>query len=145
MMGEQLTDGPRPPDSVVSPPEHRVCGLIPFVHVENVQRSIDFYYHLGFLVTSVYKYRGQPAWAELRSDGAELMVSTGDAIDQANQGVLFYLYSHDLAALRKQLLTGGIEVGQIVDGTPGPRQEMRLTDPDGYVLMVAQIEAAETD
>jgi hypothetical protein len=41
------------------------------------------------------------------------------------------------------LITAGISAGEIVDGTPGPRQEMRLTDPDGYVLMVAQIEPAE--
>ncbi len=30
--------------------------------------------------------------------------------------------------------------GEIVDGSPGPRQEMQVADPDGYVLMVAQIE-----
>jgi hypothetical protein len=42
-----------------------------------------------------------------------------------------------------QLLADGIHVGEIVDGTPGPPQEMRLTDPDGYVLMVAQLEPPE--
>ena len=140
-MGEPLIEGPGPPESVPSPPEQRVRGLIPFVHVEDVERSIAFYYHLGFIVASVYKYRGTAVWAELRSEGAELMVSTdGDSIDPAGQGVLFYLYSDDLAALREQLLTDGIQVGEIVDGTPGPPQEMRLTDPDGYVLMVAQLE-----
>jgi hypothetical protein len=83
-------------------------------------------------------------WAELRSDGAELMVSTdGDSIDPAGQGVLFYLYSDNLAGLREQILVEGIDVGEIVDGTPGPRQEMKLTDPDGYVLMVAQVEPSE--
>jgi hypothetical protein len=139
-MNQPLTDGPRPPDSVPSPPEQRVKGLIPFVHVEDVERSIEFYYHLGFIVVSLYKYRRQPVWAELQSDGAELMVSTdGDAIDPAGQGVLFYLYSSNLPALREQILAEGIDVGEIVDGTPGPKQEMRLTDPDGYVLMVAQI------
>jgi hypothetical protein len=72
------------------------------------------------------------------------MVSTdGDSIDPAGQGVLFYLYSDNLTALREQLLTDGIHVGEIVDGTPGPRHEMRLTDPDGYVLMVAQLETPE--
>jgi uncharacterized glyoxalase superfamily protein PhnB len=143
-MNEQLTDGPRPPDSVVSPPEQRVNGLIPFVHVEDVERSIAFYYHLGFVVASIYKYRGRPVWAELRSDGAALMVSTdGDSIDPAGQGVLFYLYSNNLARLREQILVEGIDVGEIVDGTPGPRQEMKLTDPDGYVLMVAQVEPSE--
>ena len=72
------------------------------------------------------------------------MVSTdGDSIDHAGQGVLFYLYSADLAALREQLVAEGIHVGEIVDGIPGPSNEMRLTDPDGYVLMVAQLDAAE--
>jgi catechol 2,3-dioxygenase-like lactoylglutathione lyase family enzyme len=143
-MDEPVLDGPRAPDSVVPPPQHRVSGLIPFVHVRNVERSIDFYHHLGFVVASVYKYRGQPAWAALRSEGAELMVTTGDAIDQAGQGVLFYLYSRDLAALRGQLLAAGIDAGEIEDGTPGPREEMELRDPDGYVLKVAQIELEET-
>jgi uncharacterized glyoxalase superfamily protein PhnB len=141
---EPLTDGPRPPDSAPEPPEQRVKGLIPFVHVDDVERSIAFYHHLGFTVTSVYKYRGRPVWAELRSEGAELMVSTdGDPIDPAGQGVLFYLYSDDLAALREQLISGGLQPGEIVDGTPGPRQEMQVTDPDGYVLKIAQIELAE--
>jgi catechol 2,3-dioxygenase-like lactoylglutathione lyase family enzyme len=143
-MSQPLREGPGPPDSVASPPEQRVSGLVPFVHVDDVERSMAFYYHLGFIVESVYKYRGRPVWAALQSEGAELMVSTdGDSIDPAGQGVLFYLYSSNLAALRKQLLADGIEVGEIADGTPGPRQEMRLTDPDGYVLMVAQIESAE--
>ena len=141
-MSQPLLEGPGPPESVPSPPKQRVSGLVPFVHVEDVERSIAFYYRLGFIVASVYKYRGTSVWADLRSEGAELMVSTdGDSIDPAGQGVLFYLYSDDLAALRDQLLADGIHVGEIVDGTPGPPQEMRLTDPDGYVLMVAQLEA----
>jgi catechol 2,3-dioxygenase-like lactoylglutathione lyase family enzyme len=143
-MDEPLLDGPRTPDSVEPPPEHRVSGLIPFVHVANVQRSIDFYHHLGFVVASIYRYRGRPVWAALGSEAAELMVTAGNAIDQAGQGVLFYLYSHDLAALRGQLLAAGIEAGEIEDGTPGPRQELELRDPDGYVLKVAQIEPEET-
>jgi len=143
-MSQPLIEGPGPPESVPSPPKQRVTGLVPFVHVDDVERSIAFYYHLGFIVASVYEYRGTPVWAALRSEGAELMVSTdGDPIDPAGQGVLFYLYSENLAALREQLLSGGIHVGEIVDGAPGPRQEMRLTDPDGYVLMVAQLEAPE--
>lgn len=81
------------------------------------------------------------SWAVLESDGAEVTFEgTGDPIDHERQGVLFYLYSHDLAALRDQLLAAGIEAGEIEDGSPGPREEMRLTDPDGYVLMVAQVE-----
>jgi len=139
-MNPRLADGPRPPESVAAPPEQRVNRLVPFVHVEDVERSIAFYYHLGFTIASAYKYRGRPVWAALRSKEAELMVTTdGDAIDSARQGVLFYLYSPRLTALRAQLLAEGIQVSKIGDGTPGPRREMQLTDPDGYVLMVAQI------
>jgi hypothetical protein len=99
-MSQPLIEGPGPPESVPSAPEQRVKGLVPFVHVDDVERSIAFYYHLGFIVASVYKYNGTPVWAELRSEGAELMVSTdGDSIDPAGQAVLFYLYSDNLAAL----------------------------------------------
>jgi uncharacterized glyoxalase superfamily protein PhnB len=142
-VSQPIIEGPGAPKSVPAPPEQRVSGLIPFVHVRDVRRSIAFYHHLGFIVTSVYKYRGDPAWAELSSQGAALMVSTGDPVDQADQGVLFYLYSDNLTALRQQLLAAGIDVGEIEDGTPGPREQMQLTDPDGYVLKIAQIEPQE--
>jgi hypothetical protein len=45
--------------------------------------------------------------------------------------------------LREQLLRAGVEARGIFDGTPGPRQQMELTDPDGYVLMVAQTEVQD--
>jgi catechol 2,3-dioxygenase-like lactoylglutathione lyase family enzyme len=140
-MDTPQTDGPRPPESPGLPPAQRVQRLVPFVHVDDVERSVAFYHHLGFTVASVYRYRDRPVWAALTSAGAELMVSTdGEPIDPERQGVLFYLYSADLVALRRQLVAAGIAVGEIVDGTPGPTQELRVNDPDGYVLMVAQID-----
>jgi ketosteroid isomerase-like protein len=136
-----VLEGPGRPAAVPEPPAQRVTGLIPFVHVKDVQRSIGFYHHLGFTLASVYKYKGTPVWAELESERAQLMVSTdGDPVDPAGQGILFYLYSSDLAALRDQLLEAGVDAGPIEDGTPGPRHELKLTDPDGYVLMIAQRE-----
>jgi hypothetical protein len=136
-----ITSGVQPPDAVLEPPEHRVNGLIPFVKVTDVERSVGFYHHLGFVVTSVFKYRDRLSWAALESDGAQVMFSgTSDPIDRDRQGVLFYLYARDLAALRDQLLAAGIEAGEIEDGSPGPRQQMQVMDPDGYELMVAQIE-----
>ena len=135
------TDGPRPPETAPDPPGNRVNRLVPFVHVDDVERSVAFYHHLGFAVESVYKYRERPVWAALQSGAAELMVTLdGDPIDPAGQGVLFYLYSHDLAGLRAQLLANWIEAGEIEDGAPGPGEEMRVIDPDGYVLIVAQTE-----
>jgi catechol 2,3-dioxygenase-like lactoylglutathione lyase family enzyme len=140
-MNDRQTDGPRPPKSPGVRPAERIRRLVPFVHVDDVERTIAFYHRLGFTVASVYHYRERPVWATLRSDDAELMVSTdGPPIDPDRQGVLFYLYSDDLPALRGQLLAAGIDAGEIVDGTPGPSHELRLLDPDGYVLMVAQID-----
>jgi len=52
--------------------------------------------------------------------------------------VLFYLYARDLVAVRDHLVAHGLTPGEIIDGTPDPRHEMRVTDPDGYCLMVAQ-------
>jgi predicted enzyme related to lactoylglutathione lyase len=139
MSSQPILEGPGPPDSVPAAPAHRINRLTPFVHVEDVARSIAFYQHLGLTLASVYKYRGTPIWASLTSGEAELMVSTdGDPIDPAGQGVLFYLYSDDLRSLREQLLAAGIAAGEIEDGTPGPTQQMQIIDPDGYELMVAQ-------
>ena len=139
MSSPPILEGPGPPDPPAPAPAQRINRLTPFVHVEDVDRSIEFYHHLGLTLASVYKYRGTPIWASLVSGEAELMVSRdGDPVDPAKQGILFYLYSDDLRALREQLLTAGIAAGEIEDGTPGPTQQMQIIDPDGYELMVAQ-------
>jgi uncharacterized glyoxalase superfamily protein PhnB len=104
-----------------------------------VEASVAFYSHLGFTVQDTAKYKDRLSWASLKSADAEIMFEgTHGPSDPDHQRVQLYLYSHDLAALRDQLLAAGIAAGEIEDGTPGPKQEMRLTDPDGYVLMVAQ-------
>jgi len=121
--------------------EQHVDRLVPFVRVVDVEKSVAFYQHLGFSLLEEAKYRDRLSWALLRSGDAEIMFEgTHGPSDPDRQRVLFYLYSHDLAALRDQLVAAGINAGQIGDGSPGPREEMRVTDPDGYVLMIAQIE-----
>jgi ketosteroid isomerase-like protein len=42
------------------------------------------------------------------------------------------------------LVAAGADAGEIVDGSPGPRTEMRVRDPDGYVLMIAQLDPEAT-
>lgn len=139
--GSSVTPGPWPPPDAANPSAPRVNRLVPFVHVDDVARSVDFYRHLGFTVDSAYEYKGRPVWVAVSSEGAELMLTLdGHPIEPAGQGVLFYLYSTHLAGLRERLLAAGIEAGEIEDGSPGPSEEMRVVDPDGYVLMIAQIE-----
>ena len=124
-----------------APPATRVSGLVPFVHVADVERSVAFYRLLGFEVQDTYEPAGRLSWASLRSVEAALMLARREEpVDAAAQAVLFYLYTRDLAGLRDHLVAQGALVGEILDGTPGPRAEMRITDPDGYCLMVALIE-----
>lgn len=130
---------PRPPAVATEPSPQRVSSLIPFVNVADVARSVAFYRHLGFVVTSEYTPGNEVIWAALESEQAELMLN--HAHEPIGTGrVLFYLYSSDLHALRAQLIAAGIDAGEIADGRPGPREEMELADPDGHVLMVAQID-----
>ena len=127
---QPTTDGAAP---------HRINRLIPFVRVVDVEASVAFYGRLGFTVQETAKYKDRLSWASLQSGDAEIMFEgTYGPGDPDQQRVQFYLYSHDLRALREQLLAAGIEAGEIEDGTPGPTQQMRITDPDGYVLMMAQ-------
>jgi catechol 2,3-dioxygenase-like lactoylglutathione lyase family enzyme len=121
--------------------EQRVSRLVPFVRVVDVETSVAFYRHLGFTVQDVAKYRDRLSWASLQSEQAEIMLEgTHGPSDPERQRVQFYFYSRDLASLRDQLLRAGIEAGPIEDGSPGPAEQLRVTDPDGYVLMIAQID-----
>ncbi len=123
-------------------PPSTVSALVPFVHVADVERSVAFYRHLGFAPVDTYAPGGELVWASLQVGRAHLILArAGAPIDHREQAVLFYLYAHDLAGLRDRLVARGLAPGEIVDGSPGPRREMRVADPDGYVLMIAQIDA----
>jgi hypothetical protein len=124
-------------------PASPVTGLVPFAHVADVERSVAFLELLGLELRETYEHEGRLVWASMGRASAALMLAEGEApIDARAQGVLFYLYAEDLAGLRDHLVAHGVTAGEIVDGSPGPKREMRVTDPDGYCLMVAQIDDA---
>lgn len=116
------------------------------MNVSKIERSVAFYERLGLTVEGTFPPDGKMTWAYLRNGGARLMLQQVDnPVDGAAQTVLFYLYVDDLAGLRQRLIAEGLEVGEIEDGRPGPTREMRLPDPDGYCLMVAEIEVEESE
>jgi catechol 2,3-dioxygenase-like lactoylglutathione lyase family enzyme len=115
--------------------------MVPFVHVHDVERSIAFYARLGFQVRDTYRFGERLDWAFLQAGQGRLMLAHADApIAPDHRAVLFYLYARDLFGLRDRLVAASVDAGEIRDGTPGPKMEMRLEDPDGYVLMIAQSE-----
>lgn len=116
-------------------------ALVPFVHVADVPRSIDFYTKLGFVVGNTFVPEGEhdPAWAWLEVGTARLMLARADGpIDRDQQGVLFYTYCTDIAAAHRELTEAGVTVGAIKKQFYAPHGEFRIEDPDGYVVMVMQ-------
>jgi catechol 2,3-dioxygenase-like lactoylglutathione lyase family enzyme len=123
-----------------------ISGLVPMVHVDDVERAVGFYRLLGFEIGNRVPASGQMAWAWLYSPnapdwkrGANLMLARADGpVDPHVQAILFYLYATDLKALRDTLIARGVEAGEIKYPAYLPQGEFRVVDPDGYVLMIAQ-------
>ncbi|MGD9790612.1 MAG: VOC family protein [Phycisphaerales bacterium] len=139
-------------------PAHTVNRLVPFAHVTSVDASMAFYHHLGFVPVRVLKdNQGQAFWAMLASGGAELMLARASGpIDAEQQAVLFYMYSKDVATLRQHLIESGHPdrtsmspeanakgpfpaVLAISFPNHMPAGELRIHDPDGYVILVGQL------
>jgi catechol 2,3-dioxygenase-like lactoylglutathione lyase family enzyme len=128
-----------------------ITGLVPMVHVLDVERSLEFYRLLGFEVGNRVPATGPMHWAWLyapkASDwkrGPNIMLTRSEcAIDPDAQQVLFYLYAGDLKSLHATLLAKGLAAGDISHPEYLPAGELRITDPDGYTLMIAQ-SAADT-
>jgi len=117
----------------------RVSDLIPFLHVSDVKASIAFYEKLGFAIDDTYEQEGRLVWASLRSGSAALMLAEAPPPIEPSGGRHF-LYTEDLAGLRERLIAAVWEPPGIEDGTPGPKQEMNLCDPDRHFLTVAEVE-----
>jgi hypothetical protein len=128
-----------------------ISGLVPMIHVADVERSAEFYGLLGFVIGNSVPAEPPMHWAWLyapkASDwkrGPNLMVTrSARPVDPSAQDVLFYLYAADLPSLRSTLVSQGIEVGEIDYPDYLPKGEFRVQDPDGYTLMIAQ-SAADT-
>jgi uncharacterized glyoxalase superfamily protein PhnB len=117
-------------------------NLVPYAHVESVQRAIDFYEQLGFEAVNTFQPEEaeRPVWAYLVSGGAQLMLAEADEpVDPSQQAVLFYLYTDDVVGLHAELGEAGVDVGEISHPFYMPAGEFRIEDPDGYVSLVAQL------
>ena len=113
--------------------------LVPMTSVSDVERSIEFYKHLGFEVGNTFAADNatKPTWAWLESNGAQLMLAAADEpIVPDQQRILFYLYTDDVQAAQAQLADAGLSPGPITTPFYAPRGEFQLVDPDGYVLMI---------
>lgn len=116
-----------------------IRSLVAVVHVADLPRSISFYEKLGLRVANSFAPDGADAitWVWLERDSAQLMlVQACEPVVPEQQAVLFYVYFDDVAATKEALAAAGIETGSISYPFYAPRGEFRVTDPDGYALMV---------
>jgi hypothetical protein len=104
-----------------------------------VEESIAFYEKLGLEVDDTYEQDGRLVWASMRSGSAALMLAKAPGPIEPSGGRHF-LYTKDLAGLRDRLVRAGWQPPEIEDGTPGPKEEMSICDPDRHFLTIAQIE-----
>ena len=117
-----------------------VTGLIPMVHVQDVQRSAYFYWLLGMEVRqSLRNSDGVLQWIDLVCERAQLMLTrASEPLIADQQAVLFYLYSPNLPLLREHLLANGVKVSSITYPEYMRKGEVRVKDPDGYILLIGQ-------
>jgi catechol 2,3-dioxygenase-like lactoylglutathione lyase family enzyme len=123
-----------------------ISGLVPMIHVADMERSVTFYRRLGFEIGNRVPKTGPIGWAWLYTPSApdwkrapNLMLTCSERpIDAGAQDVLFYLYARDLEGLRRDLLAQGVVVSAVTYPEYLPDGECRVEDPDGYVLMLAQ-------
>ena len=87
---------------------------------------------------------------------AEVFFARADGpIDDRQQAALLYMHANDVRKLRERLLANGVHDGGAFDGMPGPNGgrrvvfdvtspfymsegEIRVSDPDGYCILVGQ-------
>lgn len=144
-----------------SPAVNRCVAML---HVEDVDAACEFYQLLGFKVESRYVREDRVTnFVGLKSGQAEvfLALSSGPIVP-SQQAVLFYMYASDVHGLRDHLIAHGLEDGGIPPGLRKrgheghmperravysicnpfymPHGELRVQDPDGYTILVGQLE-----
>ncbi len=142
-------------------PSAAATDVEPFVHVADVERSLAFYALLGCARRGDVKSpSGRTNWASAACGRGGIMFAQADGpVDPRQQAVLFYMWTKDLAGLRAHLLASGVRDGgtlQACHGSPDtdvvrsvafeitfpfymPGGEMRVHDPDGYVILIGKI------
>jgi hypothetical protein len=127
-----------------------IDGLTAYAHVADPGRSIEFYGRLGLTVRNTHEVDSRLVWALLTNPSddpneaqARLMVALADGpTDASEQAVLFYCWTSDVRGLHADLAAAGLAVDDIEYPFYMPAGEFRITDPDGYVLLVGQLGAA---
>ena len=116
-------------------------AISPFFIVSNVERTIEFYRDkLGFN-TTLQQPEGDPFFAILRRDGAQLIVKSDAEVaplpnPQRHPEMRWdaFVYAPDPDALAAEFAEQGASFSAPIEDTHDGLRGFEVTDPDGYVL-----------
>lgn len=129
------------PGETTKETRHTIQQLTAFAHVADLERSIRFYGLLGLPMVADWDHDGVRVWALLESGTSRLMLAqAAEPIEANKQAVLLYGYSENVAELRSHLVDSGLQVPPLRFPDHMTAGEIRLEDPDGYVVLVGQLE-----
>lgn len=139
-----------------------ITRAVSYLHVNDVEDSVAFYKHFGFEDNNWYRSDdGTAVWAAVAAKSSDhrraeiFLAKSSGPIAPEQQAILLYLYASDVKSLRNHLLNQGLHDGGKYCGQAGPNNgrrvvfevqyppymtdgELRVVDPDGYVLLIGQ-------
>ncbi len=118
--------------------EKTVVNLQPMLHVDNMEKALDFYSKLGATVLNGSR---DGDWALLRFGNTELGLLAHPANPEQNEGKveLNFEYSASLEDLEKKLREAGMTIVRPV-GDEGFGYQLQLEDADGMLIKINQID-----
>lgn len=122
-------------------------SLTPNIFVRDINKTIDFYKQLGFIVTMTVPQEGDYVWAMMVCGSVSLMFQTFDSLGEElpeinrNDGgsLLLYIKMKDIRAFYN-LISAKVEVLKGLEKTFYGATEFSIIDINGYILTFAEDE-----
>ena len=121
--------------------EAHVRGVVPFLSVSNMERSLEYYLDgLGFTMTNQWVVNGRVRWCWLELGGAPLMLQefateghdSWKPTGKVGEGVSLWFICRDALAVYDELRSRAIDASEPQVGNG--MWVTSLSDPDGYRL-----------
>ena len=118
-----------------------VRSAAPVLAVEDVDASMQFYVDLLGFHADPFPDTPPHAFCILTSDGAELMLQRREGAPAREEGRWHvYLRVTDVRALAERVAERGVEVVEQLTKRPYGDTELSIRDPDGYVVVLSELE-----